>query len=261
MIIQPHEDGWLCFRQTDHALLSGAFARAWGNDVVPPLERRDELLIAASRHDDGWSEWELAPTLRPDGEPVDFIRIPVNEHVALYRRGIDLIEAEDPYAGLVASLHGERLYTRPFHPGMDPRIEHLTGRDHELAEAYVGHERARQRRLVDATDSGEVCEEAWRLMQVWDRLSLLVCMQPLEAGVEQALPPVATADGDARIEARILSSGVVGLDPFPFSSEPATFTLAGVRTLRRSWPSEQAYRLDLRTAEPVILRFSCRRVR
>jgi len=259
MIIQEHDGGWLLFRQTDHALLSGAFARAWGNSLFPALERRDELLIAAARHDDGWADWELAPTLRPDGEPVDFIRIPVSEHVPLYRRGIDLVESEDAYGGLIASLHGERLYTRPFHPGMDPRIDHLKGGDRALADGYVAHERARQDRLLERSGASRgTADEAWRLLQVWDRLSLLVCMSPLRQGARQLMPAVATTRGDVQIEARATDDGDLICDPYPFATEPASFDVAAVRTTQRSWGSEAAYRGDFRDADRHILAFRCR---
>ena len=82
MIVQERDGQLLLFRQTDHALLSGAFALAWGNDELPPFAFHDETLIAASRHDDGWAEWELAPTLLADGRPTDFIHIPLNEGIS-----------------------------------------------------------------------------------------------------------------------------------------------------------------------------------
>lgn len=258
MILQDHEGGLLLFRQTDHALLSGAFAAAWGNETVPEPTRRAPVLVAATRHDDGWAEWELAPTVGKDGRPIDFIHVPIAEHVALYRRGIDLVEAEDPYAGLIVSLHGERLYTRPFYPGMDPRIEHLSGPDLERAQAYVAHERERQSRL--ATESGAeeaAAEEAWRLLQVWDRLSLLVCMQPLEQATG-SMPPIATEQGDVRIEASGSGEGELLLAPYPFAVESATFRVEAVRVERSRWSSTAGFRQDFRTGEPVVLTFTCR---
>ena len=260
MIVQEHGDGLLLFRQTDHALLSGAFARAWGNDSIPAPERRESTLVAAARHDDGWSEWELAPKLKKDGEPVDFIRIPVAEHVTLYRRGIDLVEAEDSYAGLIASLHGERLYTRPFYPGMDPRIEYLEGTDLELATAYVEAERARQERLL-GTISGnglkDDAEEGWRLLQVWDRLSLLVCMQALSAEPDQKLPPIASTNSDVQIMARGTKSGDLLCDPYPFATEPAEFVIEAFQTNEKKWGSEEAFRHAFRSADRVLVTFGC----
>jgi hypothetical protein len=262
VIVQEHGDGLLVFRQTDHALLSGAFAAAWGNDRVPAPARRHATVVAAARHDDGWAEWELAPRVNESGEPVDFIHIPVAEHVRLYKRGIDLVESEDPYAGLLASLHGQRLYTRPFYPGMDPRIEHLQGPDLEMATAYVEGERDRQDKLVHVIEGeglSDDAEEGWRLLQVWDRLSLLVCMSPLREGTDQKLPTI-TVNGDGvAILARANDRGELLCDPYPFRHEPATFTIEAFRTPRRTWESEAAYRHELRTsAERVLVTFTCR---
>lgn len=258
MILQERGGGMLLFRQTDHALLSGAFAAAWGNDAVPAPTPRAPVLVAATRHDDGWAEWELAPTVGKDGRPIDFIHVPIAEHVALYRRGIDLVEAEDPYAGLIVSLHGERLYTRPFYPGMDPRIEHLSGPNLERAQAYVAHERERQSRLAtESGGEGAAAEEAWRLLQVWDRLSLLVCMQPLQ-GAKGHMPPIATSDGDVSIEAFGAENGELHLSPYPFAEEPATFSLVAFRTDRSRWDGTAVFRQDFRTAEPLTLTFRCR---
>lgn len=267
MIVQEREDGLWLFRQTDHALLSGAFAAAWGSDALPRPARPVPTVVAAARHDDGWAHWELAPRLREDGQPVDFIRIPVEQHVALYRRGIDLVQEEDPFAGLVASMHGERLYTRPFHPGLDPRLGHLEGRDRELAEDYVKHEHERQTLLAEAVvdmaggpmSSGDVAadaEEAWRLLQVWDRLSLFVCMNALGSGASQPLPAVRGADGeDIGIEVRTTSEDRIELDPYPFGEQPATFEIHVLRTYRRSWDDEVAYREAVRTARKETLAF------
>lgn len=262
MILQDHEGGLLLFRQTDHALLSASFAAAWGNGTFPRLDRRTELLVAAARHDDGWAEWELAPTVREDGRPVDFIGIPVHEHVALYRHGIDLVEEEDPYAGLVVSMHGERLYTHPFYPGMDPRISKLEGRPRELAEGYVQWESNRQERLLAAIDNGGVrqeAEEAWRLLQIWDRLSLIVCMQPLGPGVEQTMPPARSLDGDVRIDVTGSEDGDVRLSPYPFAHEPCEFQIQAARTDAAVWPDDASFREDYRSAERVLLRFRCRK--
>jgi hypothetical protein len=260
MIIQQRDGELLLFRQTDHALLSGEFAAAWGSDDIPAPARPQETQVAAARHDDGWAEWELAPKLRPDGDPVDFIRVPVSDHVPLYKRGIDLVEQENDYAGLLASLHGQRLYTRPFHPGMDPRIEHLNGPDLDLARAYVDGETERQERLIATLgpDVVPIADETWRLLQVWDRLSLLVCMNELKTGVEMKLPPIASENGcDVNLVARATDAGDVTIDPYPFATAPISFDISYIRTNRTKWDSEAEYREAYRTSPREVLRFSC----
>ena len=257
MILQERDGELLLFRQTDHALLSAAFATAWGSDVVPPLSHRASTLLAAARHDDGWAQWELEPRADREGRPVDFIHISVAEHTQLYRRGIDLVGQEDVYAGLLVSMHGERLYTRPFEPGMDPRLERLSGDDLRLATGYVEHERTRQRR-ISGGEPDAVAEEGWRLLQVWDRLSLLVCMQPLREGTSRKLPPIATSNSDANIEARATAAGELLLDPYPFSTEPVEFSIAATVTGRTTWEDEAAFRRAFRAARHAVLEFTCR---
>jgi len=258
MILQEREGALLIFRQTDHALLSGAFADAWGNDRIPVPARRESTLVAASRHDDGWSRWELAPRLGPHGGPVDFIHIPRSEHVELYKRGIDLVESEDDYAGLLASLHGERLYTRPFFPGMDPQIKNLKDSDLELATAYVEGERKRQERLlgtIGGNGTRDDSEEGWRLLQVWDRLSLLVCMEPLKNGAGRKMPPIASMNGDVEIMASGNDRGELQLDPYPFREPGIEFDVAGIRTDAKHWKDEETFRREFRNAERITLRF------
>jgi hypothetical protein len=257
MIVQERDGELWLFRQTDHALLSGAFATAWGNDVISRPTHRESTLIAASRHDDGWSDWELEPRADDEGRPVDFIHISVAEHTALYRRGIDIVEGEDAYAGLLVSMHGERLYTRPFEPGMDPRIERLHGDDLRLATEYVEHERSRQRRIAGGEPDADA-EEGWRLLQVWDRLSLLVCMQPLRNGTSRALPPIATASGDVQIEARATAEGALILRPYPFDADPAKFTIAMTVSDRTAWTDTSSFRTDFRAGQRAVLSFACR---
>jgi hypothetical protein len=256
VIVQGIRGGLLLFRQTDHALLSGAFAGTW----AWPLAERASILVAAARHDDGWGDWELSPKLNESGRPVDFIGIPVWEHVVVYRRGIDLVEDEDPWAGCVVSLHGERLYTRPFHPGAQARIEHLSGDALDHAKRYVDHERERQSRLASELGSPwPDLEEAWRLLQVWDRLSLFVCMQPMGSGASATMPPVRGPDGaDVEIIVQTPAPDTIELDPYPFAHESATFEVDAFVVEGEQWPDEQSFRHAYRTALKRIVRITAR---
>lgn len=261
MIVQETADGLRLIRQTDHALLSGAFADAWGSEALPPPPRTDATVAAAARHDDGWADWELSPTVDGDGRPVDFIGIPREEHVDLYRRGIDLVCSEDAFAGLVVCLHGERLYTRPFTPDGTPLIERLEGADRDLAEGFVAGERERRSRLLGelGPDTESETEEAWRLVQVWDRLSLFVCMRELGEGDDWTMPPVLGPDGaDVEIHAEAKGPNTVSLDPYPFRLAPASFELEAFEMAGDRWESEVAFRRAFRTAPRRILEFTFR---
>lgn len=266
MILRDVPDGLLVFRQTDHALLSSGFADAWGNEHVPGPPRRPESIAAAARHDDGWAAWELAPRVDGEGRPVDFLRLPVDEHVDLYRHGIGLVEEEDAFAGLVVSLHGERLYTRPFQPGGTPRIARLTDRALDLARDYVDGEEHRQERLIARLARAHACgrediltdaEHVWRLLQVWDRLSLMVCLRSPD-DLDVRLPTVPTRDGDTTLEVRGSGFGDLLLAPYPFRTQPAHFTIEAAEVCGRRWPDDASFRRAYRTAPRRVLHLTAR---
>src|SRR5688500_13743082 len=102
MIVRDAGDAWQVVLQTDHADLSGAFARAWSEQGAG----HDALVIAAERHDDGWAVWERAPRVDESGKPVNFLDVDVRSHLAFYRAGIAAVTEHDPYAGLLVRTRG-----------------------------------------------------------------------------------------------------------------------------------------------------------
>ena len=113
MILQEHGNDLLLIRQTDHAVLSGFFARQWGNDLFQRPEPFDSFLTAVTEHDNGWLEWEMAPQLDPKTHlPYSFMSLPTEQHIALYERGIERVVKSDRYAGLLVSMHCQELYDR-----------------------------------------------------------------------------------------------------------------------------------------------------
>ena len=79
----------LVIRQTDHALLAGFFAKEWANEEFTTPQPNGFFCLAVAEHDNGWSDWELQPTLDPKTHlPFSFMSIPTETHVALYQRGI-----------------------------------------------------------------------------------------------------------------------------------------------------------------------------
>ena len=103
MIIRRDGQGLLAITQPDHARLAGVFAESWRGGAG------GSLVAASHHHDDGWIDWEKAPTVDDHGRPHDFLTIPMDDRVAVYRRGIDLLATTDRAAGLLTSLHFGRL--------------------------------------------------------------------------------------------------------------------------------------------------------
>src|SRR2546423_6494139 len=137
VIVRDAGDSWQIVYQTDHADLSADFARAWANTGA----RHESLIVGTERHDDGWSVWEQAPTIDGAGRPVTFIDVPISVHVAFYRAAIAAVTEDDPYAGLMVSMHGVGIYRQRF--GTDPMLK----ASHEpevqaVVEAFVAEQQA-----------------------------------------------------------------------------------------------------------------------
>jgi hypothetical protein len=205
MIVRDAGDAWQVVLQTDHADLSGAFARAW-SDRAPG---HDALVVAAERHDDGWAVWEQAPRIDESGKPVNFLDVDVRSHLAFYRAGIAAISEQDADAGLLVAMHGAGIYRQRY--GLDLALS-LT-RAPEVAadvEAFVAEQEARF-----GGAPGER-ERDYGLLQLYDRLSLYFCMRDVEAGEPAELQGY-------RLEP--VAPWHVRMTPYPFGGSPARFTL------------------------------------
>src|SRR4051812_11202196 len=111
MLIRRRENELLLFEQVDHGTLTGDFVDVWGNERFATPEPIDQLRIAATYHDEGWRERDDAlPFNAEEARPASFAEIEVDDHIPLYRRGVEDVCRRDPYAGLIVSMHWTGLY-------------------------------------------------------------------------------------------------------------------------------------------------------
>ena len=214
MIVRDRGPDWQVVLQIDHADLSGELARGWDERSA----RHESLAVAAARHDDGWAVWERAPIVDDSGKPVDFLDVDVTSHLAFYRAGIAAVTEQDPYAGLLVSMHGAGIYRQRY--GRDPSLGLSRAVEaQELIDAFVAEqEGAYERRLAQA---GATDEEQWRdyeLLQLFDRLSLFFCMRDAE---REGAEPVELQG----YELELVAPWRVRMRPFPFAQGPARFGL------------------------------------
>jgi hypothetical protein len=237
VIVRDRGDDWQVVLQIDHADLSGDLARAWSDQG----SRHGSLANAAARHDDGWAVWERAPIVGADGKPVNFLDVDVRSHLAFYRAGIAAITEQDPYAGLLVSMHGAGIYRQRY--GRDPALGlSRAAAEQELVDAFVAEQEDGYEARVATTGTSE--EERWRdyeLLQLYDRLSLYFCMRDVDA------------DGGEPIELQgytleLLEPWRVRMEPFPFGDSPARFSL-----VRRLMPKNGRAEVLATPAERVEL--------
>ena len=75
------------------------------------------------------------------GRPLNFLDVPVPAHLAFYRAGIAAITDEDPYAGLLVSMHGAGIYRQRY--GAQPELKlSRAGEVADLVEEFVAEQEA-----------------------------------------------------------------------------------------------------------------------
>jgi hypothetical protein len=248
---QPGDSsGHLCIPQTQHAKLAGQLARAWGGDAFGEPRPRAQLCLAAARHDDGMEGFDSDPEPDPDtGLPRSFMRMPLELWLECWRRGPELVAADDPYAGMLVSLHGEHLlgYRQLDEEDADAQraVAEWREEQHRLRERLRA-ECERDDNLAGLLDSATI-ERARRLVAVWDAMSLAICMPRLPEEfdiVPAAADPVAlrmcapgSPGGQALIE----------VDPWPFG-DPRVPVAASGRRLADGYGSREELRRALEAA-------------
>jgi hypothetical protein len=267
MIIQQTNDPMVVIRQTDHAILCGFFARELGNDHFPRPEPFSSFCLAAAEHDNGWQEWEIAPSVDPKSfAPYSFMSVPTGEHVALYQRGIDRVVKTNLYAGLLVATHCMGLYDRAKATMPGYSAKYVKAQEQHHADDFVQRLRLQQLRLkVDLrndpatkafTDEKLITANIQRLA-VLDRLSLYFCLGADHDTTIEGVPMDDNGD-EADWELRSAGGNEFTLDPYPFRREPLEFALLARRIPRRRYMDDADLQTVLSAAPFFQLKFTVR---
>ena len=122
MLRMESETGWWLITHPDHARLAGDFATAWGNPQFRKPTPRERVLKGIACHDDGWAARDAHPTITRQGKPSAFSielvgkysafeEIDLEAYLAVRDRAVRIIAEDDPYAGLLISMHTYNLLT------------------------------------------------------------------------------------------------------------------------------------------------------
>jgi hypothetical protein len=266
MIIQEQADQLVLIRQTDHAILSGFFAREWGNELFQRPEPFESLRLAATEHDNGWREWELQPQIDPKTRmPYSFMSIPTETHIELYQRGIERVVKTDRYAGLLVSMHASGLYdrARATIPGFSAKYVKST--ETEAVSGFLQTLKLQQLRLkVDLraeTASKDLVQDNLlesnsRRLEALDRLSLYFCMSgtPHDATIESI--PVDDQGSEVDWELRPDGENAVSLGPYPFRREPLQFSILVRRVPKRLYTGSLDFQTTLARVPYTAVNFA-----
>jgi len=266
MIVQQHGDPMVVIRQTDHAFLSGFFAREWGNEVFERPEPFASFCLAAAEHDNGWQEWEMLPGVDPKTfAPYTFMTVPTEEHIVLYQRGIERAVRADLYAGMLIVGHCMNLYDRARATMPGYSAKYVKSYEQHVAADFVQRLRLQQLRLkVDLrndpamrpfTDESRIKANQQRL-DALDRLSLYFCLGEGGDITIEDVPVNEQSEVDWQL--REVGENRYTLDPYPFRREPLEFALLERRIPKRRYMDEGDLQKVLTAAPFYNARFTLR---
>jgi hypothetical protein len=257
MLVRDAGDAWQIVLQPDHADLAGQLVAAWGGEGFAAPARYDAAVLAATRHDDGWAVWDRRPRIDPaTGAPQNFLGVAVPAHLAFYRAGVEVVCDEDPYAGLLVSMHMSGLYRERY--GVVPAgAMRLSDELRARADVFCDQEEARQASLAQHLGVEEA--ERWHdyaLLQIADLVSLFCGLADLESGTARGAAEAApTADGErVRIAIDAVGPWRLRFSPFPFAEQPLALTMVRRLVPKRTWASDAEFRADFSAATPQTVR-------
>lgn len=263
MIVREHDGELILIRQLRHAAVSGLFTEHWGNARFERPEPLASLVLASSRHDEGWRDQDEQPLYDPARKrPAHFRTMDVRVHIPFYREGIHRIIALDPYAGLLVSMHGSGIYQHRY--GAGP-IRMTTQSDdvRVLMEAFVEEQEALQaalkRPLWNAGQRRSEFERRlwthYEWLQVWDLLSLFICTNDLDGQPEERMGPVPAAVGGPDVEFVVRAHGdrVVTIDPYPFDLPELDVSVPARAIPNRSYETAEEVRAAVQAARETMI--------
>ena len=220
MIVRKDKDGRsLVAGQTDHSRLAGQFAAHWGNARFATVQPYESVVRMAHFHDFGHLRYETAPLLNPEtGETPNFREVPKSDKLLEeYQWCFDWLLAPDPYAATIASMHRTGLSRRRYDAIAHPKQE-LRTLPPDMEEWVARNERARNDRLATLNFDPAQLRINYRLMQVWDLLSLYFsCGEPYDEYIEPVPTSYDQQDGEGvRMTLTPIGPNRVALDPYPF---------------------------------------------
>ena len=240
MIVQSAPEGQPHFViiQTDHALMSGQFAAAFGNETFAALTPREPVEYVTAHHDEGWTQ--IDATARLDAEtrlPPNLVKTPLDRIIETGSLSPNFNEAHHPYSGLLSSMHTYGLYHGRYGMSDAIFIDRLSDDLRPAAEAMLAGELDRQERLKETlAEDPEYAEwigedklfHNYKLLQFFDTLALYFNMTHVEARGESEFPNVPRAVGDdVTITIAPTDDGTYRLDPWPFAGSELTATCVG----------------------------------
>jgi hypothetical protein len=230
MIVNPQGDRLVIIPQINHADLSGQFATHWGNIKFDRLEPSAAMVQSIYHHDDGWKSFDENPPLSPDSKkPLDFYKLPTAYSLKIHEETVERTKGLDLYARLMISKHRTGLLFQRYGTEKGWEIRDAVKKEgvppelRKFADTQEAWQEEAENQLRHDGKQSAFAEKShvwtnYKLVQVFDRLSLFVC----QSGDERKVSPAPTRYGkEADVELSLFRPDLesLELDPWPFDLE------------------------------------------
>src|SRR5207249_11696083 len=156
----------------------------WGNDKFNKPAPFSDVMLGAAAHDDGWMYRDEMPALDRRKRPADLFADPSGNRLQIHKDTTELARKRPVYAALLVSMHRTGLEQDRYgiEAGFDTAARAVEKQKRALSPEvrdWVIREERWQRK-VRKEDATEFMDDThlwtnYKLLQVWDRLSLYLC--------------------------------------------------------------------------------------
>jgi hypothetical protein len=267
MIRREDEGGFLLITQHDHALISGELAEQFGNEYFATPTPLESVLKGIRLHDAGWPLHDDQPTRNKEGLPLDVFETPREIALKVWTGSVERATANDPYAGLLVSLHVLNLsvFASTF-IGFDEKPDQFAVAKFQQRE-IERQEKLRQKlglRTESPSHHGGPHETTqkpedqvnfnFRLLQAMDVISLAACCTRPPSKQTQDLMP---EPGAAPIRLNLARQGKdVVVDPWPFKPPQIDLMIPVCRIEKKAYASDEELRAAANGGSAEVL--TCR---
>jgi hypothetical protein len=272
MIRREAEGEFLLITQHDHALLAGELAEHFGNGHFTKPEPADKTVKGVSLHDSGWPLHDDEPTCNAKGLPSDVFETTRPVALKVWAASADKAAADDPYAGLLTSLHvlslsvfatsetsfahekfdldnpQDRFAIIKFQQREIARQEDLRQRLGLRTEKPLHHAGLPKEGMQRAEDQ---LQFNFRMLQAMDAISLAACCTrpPMSQTQDVFLQP-----GGEKVKLSLGRRGNdVFVDPWPFETKVIELQIPATRVPAQPYGSDDQLRATYGSAPAVVL--------
>ncbi|GAB3046789.1 DUF3891 family protein [Virgibacillus ainsalahensis] len=211
MIVRERTNEFVMIEQDHHAQVSGKIMAKWKDALFQGTEQRKSVEYAIHMHDYGWKNFDRKPFWNDKHQsPYSFNDFPDIPKVILYKHGVDVVEKEDSYAGLLCSEHYKQFLINE--PGDEIQV-------------FVKQEEEREERIIESLGqfNKRLFNFHYGLVLLGDGLSLYACLNEPLASEEnvhpffkKGIPLSSDLELGDTMQPRWVDEHTIALDPFPF---------------------------------------------